>query len=70
MIMILTVFPKESLTTFEKQLFILKDRDNIDIFFAGDDVETKNKKCQYVNMFTNGDNPYKKVITPLLRIYE
>ena len=56
---------KDDLTTFEKQLFILKERDNIDVYFAGDDVETKKRKL--VNMFLFSDNPYKKVIISFIK---
>ena len=60
-------YPEEKykLTTFEKQLFILKERDNIDVYFAGDDRETKKQKL--VNMFMNSDNPYKKVIISFIK---
>ena len=56
---------KDELTTFEKQLFILKERDNIDVYFYGDDVETKRRKL--VNMFEFSDNPYKKVIISFIK---
>ena len=56
---------KDKLTTFEKQLFILKERDNFDVYFAGDDVETKKRKL--VNMFLFSDNPYKKVIISFIK---
>ena len=56
---------KDKLTTFEKQLFILKDRDNINVYFAGDDVETKKQKL--VNMFLISGNPYKKVIISFIK---
>ena len=49
-----------NLSTFEKQLFILNDRDNIDVYFTDDNVETKKQKL--VNIFKNSNNPYKKVI--------
>ena len=56
---------KDILTNFEKQLFILKERDNIDVYFVGDSVETKRQKL--VNMFEFSDNPYKKVIMSFIK---
>ena len=60
-------FEKDKLTTFEKQLFILKDRDNFDVYFEGDNVPIKVKKL--VNMFEFSNNPYKKVIISFIKNY-
>ena len=53
------------LSTFEKQRFMLNDRNNFDVYFAGDNVETKSKKL--VNVFKNSNNPYKKVFTSFIK---
>ena len=34
---------KQNLTTFGRQLFMLKQRDNFDLYFTVDGLETKNK---------------------------
>ena len=56
---------KDKLTTFEKQLFILKERDNINVYFARDTEDTKRQKL--VNMFLFSGNPYKKVIISFIK---
>ena len=54
-----------NLSTFEKQLFILNDRDNIDVYFTDDNAETKKQKL--INIFKNSNNPFKKVIISFIK---
>ena len=53
------------LSTIEKQLFILNDRDNIDVYFTDDNAETKKQKL--INIFKNSNNPFKKVIMSFIK---
>ena len=56
---------KDELTTIEKQVFIFKEIDNMDVYFWAESEQTKRQKLLKTFEFSN--NPYKKVIISFIK---